>query len=156
MWRQAVTHIRESRWFELMYTLQGKARPTWHVRFSRQSTYAWCTLPVGTPRTWLPFVKSSIMKDRATALEKKCSWHNPQHAGWPIHGSVPSFSPEAAIEAVGVKSLCRQPATRLTEPISPACDRYVHYLIAGATSMEVLAFDIPLPDLPNQLSPLFT
>jgi hypothetical protein len=26
--KQAVTHIRESRWFELMYTLQGKTRPT--------------------------------------------------------------------------------------------------------------------------------
>jgi hypothetical protein len=28
--KQAVTHIRESRRFELMYTLQGKTRPTHH------------------------------------------------------------------------------------------------------------------------------
>jgi hypothetical protein len=38
--KQAVTHIRESRRFESMYNLQGKTRPTWHVRFLRQSTYA--------------------------------------------------------------------------------------------------------------------
>jgi hypothetical protein len=35
-----------------------------------------------------------------TAPEKKCSWHNPQHAGWPIHGSVPRFSPKPTNEAV--------------------------------------------------------
>jgi hypothetical protein len=29
--KQAVTHIWESRWFELMYTLQGKTRPTHHM-----------------------------------------------------------------------------------------------------------------------------
>jgi hypothetical protein len=29
--KQAVTHIRELRWFESMYTLQGKIRPTRHT-----------------------------------------------------------------------------------------------------------------------------
>jgi hypothetical protein len=29
-------------------------------------------------------------------------------------------------------SSCRWPTTRLIEPISPACDRYVQYLLAGA------------------------
>jgi hypothetical protein len=29
--KQAVTHIRESRRFESMYTLQGKIRPTCHT-----------------------------------------------------------------------------------------------------------------------------
>jgi hypothetical protein len=42
--------------------------------------------------------------DRATAPEKKGSRHNSQHADWSIRGFVPSFSPEPAIEAVGVKS----------------------------------------------------
>jgi hypothetical protein len=86
-----------------MYTPQEKARPTWRIRFPRQSTYARCTLPVGSPRMWQPFMKSSAVIDRATAPEKKGSQHNPQHTGWPIIGSIPSFSPEAAIEAVGVK-----------------------------------------------------
>jgi hypothetical protein len=35
---------------------------------------------------------------------KKGSRHNPQHAGWPIRGSIPSFSPEPTNEAVGTKS----------------------------------------------------
>jgi hypothetical protein len=30
-------------------------------------------------------------------------------------------------------SFCRQPTTRLTRPISPACDQYVQYLLAEAT-----------------------
>jgi hypothetical protein len=52
---------------------------------------------------------------------------------WPIRGSVPSFSLEPANEAVGAKpSIYQRPATRLTGPISPVCDRYVQYLFAGA------------------------
>ena len=56
--------------------------------------------------------------------------------------------------------------TRLTGPISPACDRYVQYLLVGANRTVLnrhrrglqpwrcrLA-TYPLPDLPNQLSPL--
>jgi hypothetical protein len=35
-----------------------------------------------------------------TAPKKKCSQHNPQHVGWPIHGSIPSFSPKPTNEAV--------------------------------------------------------
>jgi hypothetical protein len=31
-------------------------------------------------------------------------------------------------------SLCWQPATRLTGPISPTCDRYVQYLLTGVNS----------------------
>jgi hypothetical protein len=41
--------------------------------------------------------------DRGTALEKKGSQPNPQHDGWPIHGSIPSFSHKTTIEAVGIK-----------------------------------------------------
>jgi hypothetical protein len=101
--KQAVTHIRELRRFESMYTLQGETWPTQHVRFPRQSTYARRMLPAGGPRTWQPFAKSSTMMDRAAAPEKKGSRHNPQRAGWPIHVSIPSFSPVPAIEAMGVK-----------------------------------------------------
>jgi hypothetical protein len=37
-----------------------------------------------------------------TAPEKKGSRHNPQHANYLIHGSVPSFSPKPTDEAVGL------------------------------------------------------
>jgi hypothetical protein len=86
---------------------------------------------------------------------------------WSIRGSIPSFSPEPANEAVGAKpSIYQRPATRLFGPISPVCDRYIQYLLAGAnrtvlnwhmrgaTTLEVPAFHVPLLDLPNQLSPL--
>jgi hypothetical protein len=86
-----------------MYTLQGKTQPTWHIRFPHQSTYVRHTLPEGSPRMWQSFTKSSIAMDRATAPDKKGSRHNPQRASWPIHGSIPSFSPEPSIEALGVK-----------------------------------------------------
>jgi hypothetical protein len=83
--KQAVTHIRESRRFESMYTLQRKTRPTRHIRFPRQSTYVRRTLPAGGLHTWQPFIQS-------TAPEKKGSRHNLQHADCPIRRSVPSFS----------------------------------------------------------------
>jgi hypothetical protein len=63
-------------------------------------------------------------------------------------------------------SFCWQPTTTLTGSISPACDRYVQYLLTGANPSVLnrhrwglqawrcwLAM-YPLPDLPNQLSPL--
>jgi hypothetical protein len=78
------------------------------------------------------FHESSTELSRAIALEKKGSWHNSHHAGWPIHRSVPSFSPEPTNEAVWAKSsIYRQHATRLTGPISSACDRYVQYVLTG-------------------------
>jgi hypothetical protein len=44
--------------------------------------------------------------------------HNPQHDGWSIRGSILSFSPEPAIEAVvGKATLCWRQVTRLTGPI---------------------------------------
>jgi hypothetical protein len=91
-----VTHIRESWRFESMYTLQGKTPPTRHVRFSHQSTYASC----GQSPYVATFRESSTKLDKVTAPEKKGSRHNPQHVGWSIHRSIPSFSPEPTNEAV--------------------------------------------------------
>jgi hypothetical protein len=98
-----------------------------HVR----PTYASCG--------WSPYVATfhepSTELSRATTLEKRGSRHNPQHAGWPTRGSVPSFSPKPINEAVGAKPCINQwQANRLTRPISPACDRYIQYLLAGANS----------------------
>jgi hypothetical protein len=76
-----------------MYTLQRKIQPTRHVRFSRQSTYTQRTLPVGGLCTWQPFTQSSTDLNRSTVPEKNGSRHNSQHTGWPIRGSIPSFSP---------------------------------------------------------------
>jgi hypothetical protein len=75
-----------------MYTLQVKTWPTRHVR------------PAYDSCGWSPYVvtlhESSTELDRVTAPKKKGSRQNPQHAGWSIYGSVPSFSPEPTNEAV--------------------------------------------------------
>jgi hypothetical protein len=65
-------------------------------------------------------------------------------------------------------SPCRWPTTRFTGPISPTCNRCDQYLLTGANPSVLdrhrwglqpwrywLA-TYPLPDLPNQLSPLST
>jgi hypothetical protein len=85
-----------------MYTLQGKTRPTRHIRFPRQSTYARRMLPTGGPRMWQPFARRRQIWIDHIAPEKMGSRHNPQHVGWLIRGSKPIFFPEPANEAGGV------------------------------------------------------
>jgi hypothetical protein len=105
-----------------MYTLKGKTRQTHHVRFPRQSTYARCTLSRVIDR---------VEQDHCSQEEGLPTQSTARR--WPISGSVPSFSPERVNEAVGAKvSIYQRSATRLTGPISPVCDRYVQYLLAGA------------------------
>jgi hypothetical protein len=130
--KQAVTHIWESRWFESMYTLQGKTRPTRHVRFPRQSTYAQHTLPAGSPiRGNLSWVIDRV--EQAHCSREEGLPTQSTACSWLIRGSVPIFSTEPANEAVGAKpSIYQRLATRLTGPITPVCDRYVQYMLAGA------------------------
>jgi hypothetical protein len=47
-----------------------------------------------------PFTSHRQIWMDPTAPEKKGSRHNPQHAGWPIRGSIPSFSPKPTNEVV--------------------------------------------------------
>jgi hypothetical protein len=81
-----------------------------------------------------------------------------------IHTQLLSHNSQRAVREKS--SSCWQPTTRLIGPISPACDRYVQYLLVGANWM-VLNWHrwglqhwrcrlatYPLPDLSNQLSPL--
>jgi hypothetical protein len=161
-----VTHIRESRWFESMYTLQGKTRPTQHIRFPHQSTYAWRTLPVGGPRTWQPsmshrqnWTESLLPRKRAPDIIPSTP------ADWSV-GPYPVSLSSQPMKQWRKPNTHQQQATRFTEPISLACDRYVQYFLMGANRMVLnrhrrglqpwrcrLA-TYPLPDLPIQLSPL--
>jgi hypothetical protein len=56
-----------------MYTLQGKTRPTRHIRFPRQSTYVWRTLPTGSPYMRQPLTSHRQGWTDTTAPEKKYS-----------------------------------------------------------------------------------
>jgi hypothetical protein len=128
-----VTHIQESRWFKLMYTLQGK-KPDQHVTYASHASprtpgvrFLWA-VPVRGNLSWV----IDRVEQAHCSREEGLSTQSTARC-WPIRGSVPSFSPEPANEAVGAKpSIYQQPATRLTRPISPVCDRYVQYLLVGA------------------------
>jgi hypothetical protein len=82
-----------------MYTLQGKTRPTQHVHFPRQSTYARRTLPAGGLHTWQPFTSRQQSWTDAL-LPRKSAPDSTSQLGWVVHGTHLSFSPNTAIEAV--------------------------------------------------------
>jgi hypothetical protein len=104
-----------------MYTLQGKTRPTCHICFLQ-------AVPIRGNLSWVIDRVEQAQCSREEGLPTQSTARR-----WPIYGSVPSFSPEPANEAVGAKpSIYQWPTTRLTGPISPVCDRYIQYLLAGA------------------------
>jgi hypothetical protein len=114
-----------------MYTLQGKTRPTRHTlstlgpRMTLDQMYLmWSTysnLSQNHQQRWTD----------TTALEKKCSR---LHLLARLSGSrdPPQFLSQPSHWSSRLKtSICWWQATRLTGSISPSCDRYVQYLLAG-------------------------
>jgi hypothetical protein len=82
-----------------MYTLQGKTRPTRHVCFPRQSTYARRMLPAGGPCTWQYF--TLIQQSWTDSLPpRKSAPDSSSQPDWVVRGTRLSFSPNIAIEAV--------------------------------------------------------
>jgi hypothetical protein len=127
-----VTHIRESRRFESMYTMQGKTRPTQHVCFPLQSMCARRTLLAGGPRMWQPSMShrqswTESLLPRKRAPDTIPSTPTDRSAG-PYLVSLPS----QPMKQWRKPNTHQQQATRFTGPISPVCDRYVQYLLMGA------------------------
>jgi hypothetical protein len=75
-----------------------KAQQNWPVNVAINSRLLACKAEIGEA---LYYVKPAL-RVHPTAPENKGSRHNPQHAGWLIHASLPSFSPEPANEAGGM------------------------------------------------------
>jgi hypothetical protein len=161
-----ITHIRESRRFESMYTLQGKTRPTRHVRFPHQSTYARSMLPAGDPHTWQPSMSHRQSWTESLLPRKRAPDTIPSTPANRSAGSYPVSLPSQPMKQWRKPNINQQQATRFTGPISPTCDQYVQYLLMGANRTVLnrhrrglqpwrcrLA-TYPLLDLPNQLSPL--
>jgi hypothetical protein len=115
-----------------MYTMQGKTRPTCHVRFPHQSTYARRMLSVGGPRMGQPFM--SHRQSWADPLLSRKRAPDIIHSA-PVDRSACSYSaslPSQPMKQWGAKpSIYQRPTTRLTGPILTACDRYVQYLLTG-------------------------
>jgi hypothetical protein len=164
--KQAVTHIRESQRFKSMYTMQGKTRPTRH------------TLSTLSPRMVHDHTYLTLSTYSNLSYSHQQIWTDPLHsrrrAPDTIHSTmaVRSVGPYLASlpqqpKSSGEKSsFCWQLTTKLTSLISPACNRYVQYLLAGANRMilnrhrqglqpwRCRLATYPLPDLLNQLSPI--
>jgi hypothetical protein len=149
-----------------MYTLQGKTRPTCHMLFTL------------SPRMVHDHTYLTRSAYSNLSYSRQQIWTDPLHlrrrAPDTIHsttairsaGPYPASLQQQPKSSAKKSSSCWQLTTRLTGPISPACDRYVQYLLAGANRTVLnrhrrglqpwrcrLA-TYPLPDLPNQLSPL--
>jgi hypothetical protein len=156
--KQAVTHIRESRRFESMYTLQGKTQPIRHVCFPLQSTHARRTLYAGSPNTWQPFTGSHEVETaphtRKKSWQPKTDWPD-RRLRWP-HSSSHATGP--GVEERGFGPMVTQ-LHQLTEPISPVCDRYVQYLLAGANwtvhNQHRRCYNFGGASLPHTHSPTF-
>jgi hypothetical protein len=133
--KQAVTHIWESQRFESMYTLQGKTRPTQHVRF-----------PLSPYTPDVRFLRSVPICGNLSRVvnrvgQSHCSWEK----GLPTQSTARRLTdPWVRILFLSwanqwssgeSQNIYQQQATRLTGPISPSCDRYVQYLLTGANRM---------------------
>jgi hypothetical protein len=130
--KQAVTHIWESRRFKLMCTLQGKTRPTRHKLSTLSPRMVWDH----TYLTWSTYsnLSRSHQQSWAGPLLPRKRTPDTIHStpSWPIRGSVPSFSPKPTNEEVEAKSsICWRRLLGLLGLWTPACDRYVQYLLAG-------------------------
>jgi hypothetical protein len=115
-----------------MYTLQGKTWPTQHVRFPRQSMYTRRTLPTGGPRMWQPFMSHQQSRTESLLLRKKAPDTTHSTSADRSIGLYPVSHPSQPMKQWRKPNIYQHQATRLTGPISPACNWYVQYLLMGA------------------------
>jgi hypothetical protein len=88
---------------DLNWCTPCKGKPSQHTTLFPCSVCIWpSTIRISRGSRIANFCESSIDLDGSHCSWKKGSWHNSQHAGWPIRGSVPSFPPKPTNEAVGL------------------------------------------------------
>jgi hypothetical protein len=116
-----------------MYTLQGKIRPTHHTlsmlssRMTLNHTYL-----THSGYSNLSHSRQQIWTDSLPSRRRAPDPIHSMMADWST-GLYPASLPQQPIKQWGGESsFCWQPATRLTGPISSACNWYVQYLLAGA------------------------
>jgi hypothetical protein len=126
-----------------------------------RSVYAFCgQSPYVTTFHWLPRSQNSPLHPEEVLVTKD---RLARPSSWVASLLLPCNNPGVGERGFGpmVTQL-----HQLIGPVSPACDRYVQYLLAGAnrTILNQQRWGLqpwrcwlatyPLPDLPNQLSPL--
>jgi hypothetical protein len=149
-----------------MYTLQGKTRPTCHTLFMFGSRMAldhmyitWSTYS-NLSRSHHSDGQSHYFQEKGLPTQSTTRWLTDLQVCTQFLSCVSHWSSEGRV------TLCWCQTTMLTGLIYRhaigtfnTCSREpTHRSLtdtAGATTLEVLTFHIPLPDLPNQRSPLF-
>jgi hypothetical protein len=82
---------------------------------------------------WPPFMLTQQSWIDSLLLRKN-ALDSTSQLGWEAHGTCLSFSPNTTIEAVCLsQTSIDEQATRLTGPISPACNQCVQYLLTRPT-----------------------
>jgi hypothetical protein len=122
--------------------------------------YALCgQFPYMTTFHWLPRSQNRPLHPEEVLATKDTLAHP---SSWVVSFLLPCDSP--GVGERGFSPMVTQ-LHQLTGSISPACDRYVQYLLTGANSSVLNQHrqglqpwrcrfaTYPLPDLPNQLSP---
>jgi hypothetical protein len=150
-----------------MYTLQGK--PDQHTTHIPRSICVWSqTICISRSQCIATFREVINNGGQSHYSWEKGLRHNPSYDGSPIRGSITSFSPEPAIEAMGVKPPSvdgrllglpgpyHQHAIGTLNTCSQGPTHRSLTNTGGATTLKVLAFLVPLPDLPNWWSSLST
>jgi hypothetical protein len=126
------THIRESRRFKSMYTLHGKPDQR-ATRIPHSVHVGFQTICISHGQCIATF--HEVING---FVQIHCPWEEgiltQSTARRPSDPRVRTqLLPHNSQWDSGEKtSFCWQPATRLTGPISPACDRYIQYLLMGA------------------------
>jgi hypothetical protein len=142
-----------------MYTLQGKTRPTRHTL----STLSPCMVHDHMYLTRSTYSNLSYSRQQIWTDPLPLRRRAPDtiHSTTPIRstGPYPASLPQQPKSSGEKSSSCWQPTTRLIGPISPAWDRYVQYLLAGAIERSLIdtcgGYNIGGAGLPHTHSPIF-
>jgi hypothetical protein len=128
------THIRESRRFKSIYTMQGKTRSTRHMHLTVSPRMVQ-TICISRGQCIAIFCEV-INSDGQSHCSTKNGLPTQFTTRWLTNSRVRTqFLPRVDHWSSGGKvTLCWRQTTRLTRPISPACDWYVKYLLTGVNS----------------------
>jgi hypothetical protein len=130
--KQAITHIRESWWFESMYTCRGK--PDQYTTRISSLVRVWSqTICISSGQCIATFHKV-INSDRLSRCSREKGILTQSTARRLIDSWVHTkfLSQDTHWISGGKATLYWWQTTRLTGPITPICSQYVQYLLTGA------------------------
>jgi hypothetical protein len=117
-------------------------------------------LPTGGTRTWQPSTSHRQSWTESLLPRKRAPDTIPSTLTDRSAGPYPVSLPNQPIKQWRKSNTYQQQTTRFTRPISPACDRYIQYLLMGATERSLTdtggGYNLEGVGLPHIHSPTFT